>query len=511
MKGAQSLLRTLVASGVDTCFMNPGTSEMHFVAALDDVPEMRGVLALFEGVATAAADGYGRMADGPASVLLHLGPGLGNGIANLHNARRAATPVVALVGDHATYHKQYDAPLESDIPTLAANFSEWVRRPVTTDQLAADAAEAVAASMGPPGQVTTLIVPADVSWSEGGGPVPPAPRRPPNPPDDNAVKGAAAALKSGEPCALLIGGRACRGESLEIAGSLGAKVFCETFPARLERGAGRVPVERLAYLGEMAIAQLDGLRHLILVDAKAPVSFFAYPGKPSNLVPDSCQLHALAGPAEDVTAALQGLAAEVGAGPVVTAASGRPEPPHGALTVQALGAAIGAVLPEGAIVCDEANTSGVSVAGATSGCPPHDWLTLTGGAIGIGLPLAVGAAVACPERRVVALEADGSAMYTAQALWTMAREDLDVTTVIAANRSYAILNMELKRVGASAGGPRSRAMLDLSRPVLDFVSLARGMGVSATRAETAEDLVDQLRRALSTPGPSLVEAVVIRM
>jgi acetolactate synthase-1/2/3 large subunit len=269
----------------------------------------------------------------------------------------------------------------------------------------------------------------------------------------------------------------------------------------------------LAYLAEMAVAQLDGLAHLVLVDARAPVSFFAYPDKPSDLVPDGCRVHTLAAPGEDVLAALEALVGELGVDPgaAPTVAAIRPEAPDaGPLTADAVGRAIGALLPEGAVVADESNTSGLFIAGATAGCPPHDWLTLTGGSIGIGLPLATGAAVACPDRKVVALEADGSAMYTAQALWTMAREDLDVTTVVLANRSYAILNMELQRVGAAAGGPKARAMLDLHTPDLDFVALANGLGVPATRAESAAEFSDQLGRALAAPGPNLVEAVISR-
>ena len=513
MNGAQALLRTLVAGGVDTCFMNPGTSEMHFVAALDQVPAMRGVLALFEGVATGAADGYARMAEKPAAVLLHLGPGLGNGIANLHNARRARTPMVAVVGDHATYHKRYDAPLESDIDALASNVSGWVRRSLKTAELPADAVEAMEAASGPPGQVATLILPADVSWSEGAEPAQPARRRGLNPPDDRAVAEVSDALRSGQPVGFLVGGAACRADALEkigaVAAATGARIICETFPARLERGAGRVETERLAYLGEMAVAQLDGLAHLVLVDAKSPVSFFAYPGKPSDLVPDGCQVHTLTRPGDDVIAAIEALGL---AGTAVLASPSRPDLPQGnaPLTAQTLGEAIGALLPDGAVVVDESNTSGLFISGATVGAPPHDWLTLTGGAIGMGLPLATGAAVACPERKVVALQADGSAMYTLQALWTMAREGLDVTTVVLSNRSYAILNMELQRVGAEAGGPRARAMLDLHDPDLDFASLARGMGVGATRAETAGEFTDQLARALSESGPSVVEAVITR-
>ena len=517
MNGAQALLRTLVDGGVTTCFMNPGTSEMHFVAALDSVPEMRGVLALFEGVATGAADGYGRMTGRPAAVLLHLGPGLGNGLANLHNARRARTPVVNIVGDHATFHKKYDAQLESDIETVARNVSSFIRGSTRTEEVPSDAADTIAAAIGPPGQVATLILPADVSWSEGS--FTPAAVAPSvsSPPDPDQVAGAAAALRSGEPAALLIGGRACRADQLAAAGAVaaatGAKLLCETFPARIERGAGRVAVDRLAYLAEFAAMQLDGLRHLVLVDAKSPVSFFAYPGKASDLVPAGCQVHTLAGPSDDVTAALEALRDAVGGPGVAGGASGRPDParpalPGGALTAESAAAVIGALLPEGAIVSDEANTSGLFLDRATSGAPPHDWLCLTGGAIGIGPPLAVGAAVACPGRRVVSLQADGSAMYTPQAWWTMAREGLDVTTVVFANHSYAVLNMELGRVGAEAGGPKARDMLDLRRPELDLVSVARGLGVPATRATTGEELADQLGRSLATPGPSLIEAVV---
>jgi acetolactate synthase-1/2/3 large subunit len=513
VNGAQALIRTLVDSGVDTCFMNPGTSEMHFVAALDHVPEMHSVLALFEGVATGAADGHARMTGRPAATLLHLGPGLGNGLANLHNARRAFTPLVNIVGDHATYHKQFDAQLESDIETVARNVSSFVRRSAKPDELGSDAADAVAAALGPPGQVATLILPADVSWSPGAMPSPRRPLRAPEPVDVEMVDQVASALRSGEPAALFIGGRACRGTLLDtaaaIASTTGAKLLCETFPARLERGAGRPPVERLAYLAELAALQLEGLRHLVLVDAKSPVSFFAYPDKASDLVPDGCRVHALAGAGHDPSGALAALAAAVDATPGAAPRhpATRPDRPTGPLTAETASAAIGALLPEGAIVSDEGNTSSLFAAGFSAGAPPHDWLCLTGGAIGQGLPVAVGAAVACRDRRVVALEADGSALYTLQSWWTMAREGLDVTTVLFNNRSYAILNMELGRVGADAG-PRAKEMLDLSHPDIDFVSLARGMGLRASRATTADELVEQLERSLATPGPSVVEAIV---
>jgi acetolactate synthase I/II/III large subunit len=513
VNGAQALIRTLVASGVEVCFTNPGTSEMHFVAALDDVPDMRGVLALFEGVATGAADGYGRMAGRPAATLLHLGPGLGNGLANLHNARRAHTPIVNIVGDHALTHQRYDAQLQSDIETVARNVSSWIRSSASVDEVAGDAAAAVAAALAPPGSVATLILPADVSWSEGAEVAPPREPPPATAPDPSRVDVAATALRTGEPAALFVGGRAVRGQALDdaarIAAGTGAKLLAETFPARLERGAGRPVVERLSYLGEFASMQLAGLRHLIVVDAPSPVTFFAYPDRPGDLVPEGCRVTVLAAGDDDVPAALAALAVAVDAPdrPPVQEAT-RPARPTGPLTADTVAQALGALLPDDAIVSDEANTSGLFAPGHTAGAPPHDWLTLTGGAIGQGLPVALGAAIACPDRPVVALQADGSALYTVQALWTMAREELDVTVVVFNNRAYSVLNMELDRVGGGEPGPRARALFDLSDPPLDFVTLAAGLGVPASRADTAEAFTTQLERALAAPGPRLVEAIV---
>ena len=515
MNGARALLSTLVDAGVGVCFANPGTSEMHFVAALDDVPAMRGVLCLFEGVVTGAADGYGRVAGRPAATLLHLGPGLGNGLANLHNARRARTPLVNVVGDHATYHARYDAPLQSDIASIAGPVSGWYRSTARADDVAADAADAVAAALGPPGCVATLVLPADASWSESTtGPHPPRPRSRATLVPADTIEEVAKAVRGGERAALLLGGSALRADGLHaasrVAMTTGAALLSETFPANLERGAGIPPVERLAYLAEMAQAQLDGVRHLVLVDAKSPVSFFAYPDKASDLVAAGCVVHTLARPGEDAVTALAALAEAVGAPghAGAPAASSRPDRPTGALTTETLAAAVGATLPEGTIVVDEGNTAGLFVPAATAGAPRHDWLTLTGGAIGIGLPMATGAAVAAPERPVLCLQADGSAMYTLQALWTQAREGLNVTTVVLANRSYAILNMELHRVGADAGGPLARRLLDLTDPELDFCDLARGMGVPARRVENAEDLARALESGFAEAGPTLVEVVL---
>jgi acetolactate synthase-1/2/3 large subunit len=517
VNGAQALIRTLVDARVTTSFTNPGTSEMHFVAALDSVPEMRAVLTLFEGVATGAADGYARLADAPGATLLHLGPGLGNGLANLHNARKGKVPIVNIVGDHATYHTRYDAQLQSDVETVARNVSTWVRTSQSTGEVAADALEAVGAAVGPPGQVATLILPADVSWGDGAEPLAAPQAAAPPAASTEVVEGVARALRAGKASAILLGGRALREPALltagRIAAATGAKLLGEVFPTRLERGAGLPAVERLAYLPELATVQLDGLKHLILVDAKAPVSFFAYPGKKSSLVPDGCEVHELAAPTADVLGTLEALVELLDAAGVEPARQppDRPARPSGPLTAEKVCQAIGALLPDDAIVSDEAQTSGVTLAANTAGGPRHDWLALTGGAIGQGLPVAVGAAIACPDRPVLALEADGSSLYTIQSLWTMAREQLDVTVVIFNNRSYAILNMELARVGARAAGTRAKAQLDLSGPNVDFVELGTGFGVPSSRVDDAEQLIDALERALAEPGPHLIEVVIPSM
>ena len=513
MNGAESLVRTLLASDVDVCFANPGTSEMHFVAALDRVEGMRCVLGLFEGVVTGAADGYARMAGKPASTLLHLGPGLGNGLANLHNARKAHTPVVNVVGDHAVRHLEHDAPLTADVEGIARAVSGWVKTSPSAKTVAADGAAAVAEARRPPGQVATLILPADTAWNESGGPagriVPP---RAPEAGED-AVGEAAEALRSGEPAVLLLGGRTLLEPGLTLAGRVvaatGARAMAEMSNARLQRGAGRVTVERVPYAVDRALAAFAGTRHLVLTGAKAPVAFFAYPDKPSRLWPEGCAVHTLATEAEDGTDALERLADALGAATPAIQALDRPDPPRSqALDVDNVSRIIGAMLPEDAVVVDEAISVGRGLQPYTRGAPPHDWLAICGGAIGIGIPLAAGAAVACPDRKVVGLQADGSAMYTVQGLWTQAREGLDVTTLVFANRAYASLRHELHGVGAHNPGRKALDMLDLGRPALDWVSIAKGMGVDAARATTADELIRAAGAALDTPGPSLVEIVM---
>ncbi len=514
MNGAESLLHTLVDAGVEVCFANPGTSEMHFVAAIDRVPGMRPVLGLFEGVVTGMADGYARLAGKPAATLLHLGPGLANGLANLHNARRAGSPVVNIVGDHATYHQQYDAPLASDIVGFARPVSGWVHSSRSAAQLAADGARAVQAACQPPGQIATLIVPADVAWLEAGPPAPPLAPATPAPVSDAAVAAAVAALRSGGAAsALLLRGAALQGAGLVAAGRIaaatGCRLLCDTFAPRLERGAGRVTVERLPYFAEQLVDTLSTVEHLVLVGATPPVAFFAYPGKASWCSPEQCTITHLAHPHDDGASALEAVADALGAPrePARRAALQVAEAVSGKWDQFGIGRSVARHLPEGAIVSDEAATSALGPALALATAAPHDVLSLTGGSIGQGLPLATGAAVACPERKVVCLHGDGGAMYTVQALWTQARENLDVTTVIFANRSYAILNIESMRVGAAAG-PGALSMLDIGNPTLDWVALATGMGVDAVRVDSLEAFDTAFAAAMASPGPHLIEATL---
>ena len=515
MNGADALCDTLLAGGVDTCFANPGTSEMHFVAALDRKPRMKCVLGLFEGVVTGAADGYARMADRPAATLLHLGPGLANGLANLHNARRASSPVVNIVGDHATYHLKYDAPLTSDIEALARPMSHWVKTTASADAVSHDAAEAIAQAGAAPGRIATLILPADAAWNETNAPlvnVAPPPAR--GAVDKGRIETAAKMLRSGKPSVILLSGVALRARALEAAGRIaaatGVRLLAQQSNARIERGAGRVAVDRVPYVVDAAVHVLGKYSQMITVGAKPPVSFFAYPGKASVQTPENCEVFELASPDEDLAGALEALADALGATQAVPALEPLAPPalPTGALDADAVMAAVAHLMPEHAILVDESISAGRNSFHLTRTAAPHDYLQLTGGAIGIGLPMAAGAAIACPDRRVISLQADGSAMYTVQALWTQARENLDITTILFANRSYAVLHAELRGVGAGEAGENARRMLDLDRPVLDFVSIAAGMGVEGRRVTTTDDLAQALRDALGRRGPYLIEAVM---
>lgn len=515
MNGAESLVRTLVASGVEVCFANPGTSEMHFVAALDKVPGMRCVLGLFEGVVSGAADGYYRMADKPAATLLHLGPGLANASANLHNAKKAGSGIVNIVGEHASHHLEHDAPLTSDVQGIARSMAHWVHTSRSSMSVAADGALAVAQAKAPPGQIATLILPADTAWGPAESTAPALPVAPRREVSSHAIDAAAQALTRGKPAALLLGGLAVREEALLLAGRIAAKTGCtlllEYNVPRLQRGAGRVRAQRIPYVVDAALQKLQDFRELVLVGSKVPVAFFAYPGKPSVLIPDACAVTQLAAVDEDLVGALEALAERLGArqlAPAHVAQLDRPALPSGRVTPEGIAAVLGALLPEDAIVVDESISVGRNFGAATANAPPHDWLNLMGGSIGFGPPAATGAAIAAPGRPVILLEGDGSAMYTLQALWTCAREALNVKVVILANRSYQILRGEFAGVGAGTPGQRATDMLSIDRPALDWVALAKGHGVDGVRVDDLDTLATALRRALAATGPYLIEVAI---
>lgn len=515
MNGAESLVQTLLVGGVDVCFSNPGTSEMHFVAALDNAPQMRCVLCLFEGVATGAADGYARMAEKPAATLLHLGPGLANGLANVHNAKKAGTPMVNIVGEHASYHIAYDAPLTADIETTAAPYSHWIRTASSSRQLAADGADAIAAACQPPGQIATLILPGDVAWNEAVAKadvtLPPAAAMP----NDSKIEAARQALDSGERCLILMSGsqldKQTQLNAAKIATKTNADLMTATSNPRLERGAGHVSLPRLPYPVDQACERLKDYKTIILVAAKPPVGFFAYPDKPSKLWSEACEFITLAQSNEDVAGAIAALCDAVSANteqPMMVESHSPPDLPSGELNGDKVATVVAALMPEGAIISDESVSLGRGFFSIINNVVPHSWLQIMGGAIGLGMPMATGAAVACPDRRVISLQADGSGMYTVQALWTQAREQLNVTTVILANHEYAILKHEMKNVGVGELGPKAQAMLELNRPELDWVAIAKGMGVDAERVNSAEAFARAFAASIASPGPFLIEAVV---
>jgi len=510
MNGAESLVRTLLASGVDTCFANPGTSEMHFVAALDQVEGMRCILGMAETVVTGCADGYGRMAGKPAATLLHCGPGFANGIANVHNARRAYSPMVNIIGDQATYHRPYDAPLTSDTEGLARAASHWVRTSASSASVGADSAAAVQAANTAPGQIATLILPADTAWNEGGVVAAPlaAPVRASVAPD--TVRITAQALRSKEPAMLVLYGQALSEAGLvaanRVAHASGAKLRTTTQVSRIARGRGRVPVDRIPYVVDSALKVLAETRHVILVGAKPPMGFFAYPGKPSLMSPPDAVTHVLARPEQDAIEALNMLADELGAPRQVPIPEGaiKPQLARGKFNPEAFASTLAALLPENCIVAEDAVTSGRALFAPTFNAAPMDWLQNTGGAIGHAFPCATGAAIACPGRKVVCLQADGAGMYSLQSLWTQGREKLDIVNVVFANQIYKILYGELVSVGAKPGRA-SNELFDLARPELDWVKLAAGMGMEATRVDTLEGFTDVFKSACGRKGPFLIE------
>jgi acetolactate synthase-1/2/3 large subunit len=514
MNGAQSLVHTLASSGIDTCFANPGTSEMHFVAALDQIPGLHCVLGLQENVVTGMADGYYRITGKPAATLLHCGPGLANGLANLHNARRARSSIVNVVGDHATWHRPFDAPLTADTEGIARAASDWVRTSTRAADVGRDAASAVQIARRYGGGIATLVLPSDASWDEGGVAVAALPDLVPAEADGATVDASARILREhGATTLILLGGpamhEAAQTQAWRVASATGAAIMGEYVCGRLPRGQGTLSLDRVPYMIGPAQQSLWRYSHIILVGSKPPVGFFGYPGQPSVHHNPDTQFHTLTRPDQKAVSALAALADALAA-PVVAMPDHGPRPgvAAGAPTPEGLAQTLAALMPEGAIVSDESVSYGRGFYPHTRAAPPHDWLHLTGGAIGDGLPVGTGAAIGAKKtRRVIGLQADGSAMYSLQSLWTQAREGLPVTTIILSNRKYNILLNEYKGVGAQPG-PTAMSMLDLGNPDLDWVKIANGMGVEAARANTLERCADLMRASFAHPGPFLVELMI---
>ena len=510
--GAQALVGTLADNGVTACFANPGTSEMHLVTALDGEPRIRSVLCLFEGVATGAADGFARVSGVPAMTLLHLGAGYLNGGANIHNAGRASTPMINVIGDHAVPHLKHDAPLTSDIMGLAGPNSGWIKSADKVADTGRLASEAFAASYGPKPGPVSLLLPADSAWDEGGihGPAVRAPHLRQVP--EETIAAAASALQSATKPVLLINGSALGEAGLVAASRLkaaGVRVMTDTFFWKLRRGAGVFAPERMQYFAEMAMADLEGSDLMLIAGTNVPVAFFSYPGKPSVLVPEDCATFDLGGAETDSAATLVALADALGAeaaAPVQVLAA--LEPPTGELNAGTVAESLVRHMPEDAIVSDDGVSNGLASYVATEQARQHDWMMLTGGAIGQGMPLALGAAIAAPDRKVICLSGDGAGMYTNQALWSMAREGADVTTIVFVNHSYRILNIELYRTGAGNPSPTAKNMLSIGGPDIDWVGLSQSMGVPAVEAATAEEFDAALADAVAAPGPRLIAAIV---
>jgi len=514
MDCAESLFKTAAAAGIDVCFANAGTSEMPMVSALDRVPAIRGILCLFEGGCTGAADGYARMAGRPAMTLLHAGAGVANASANLHNARRARSPMLNLIGDQPTWHRPFDPLLNSDLDAIAGWSSAWVRRADVAARLAADVADAAEAAQQAPGRIASLILPLDALWEDVAGPANAKPYPRPLAVPGATVEAIARALRGAKRVALLLRGPALQEAGLRAAARIraitGCRLLCDTFVPRIDRGAGLPAVEKVPYFPEDGVASLAGVTDLVLVGGTEPVAFFGYPGQPSQFAPADCRRHVLARPEDDGAAALAALADALGA-PAAAKAEALPvlaKAPAGRLTNQTMGEALAHVLPEGAIVVDESITGSAPLYAATAGAARHSYLMITGGAIGWGIPGATGAAVACPDRPVIAMQADGSGMYTLQSLWTQAREGLNVTTVIYANNTYEIIKVELARAGIDKPGPRASALADFHDRPLDWVALAQGHGVPGVRVDRAEDLMREIAKAIAEPGPHLIEAIL---
>lgn len=510
MNGSECLVGTLINHGVDLLFTNPGTSEVGLLAEIGTSEQIRAVPVLFEGIAAGAADGYFRMTGCPAATMLHVGPGLANAWSALHNAAKARSGVVNIVGQLSEAHLEYESPLKSDLLALATSVSDVVRYPLSSARVGIDAHAAADAAKR--GKVATLVMANDVGWSDGAELATPPGAQ--NTDAHGALDPAAmTALKQGPRTLFLLGGLAldvgAQRDAAAIASATGCSVMIEWANARCERGGDLPSWARIPYPVDEAVRTLAAYDTIVLCGAAEPIAFFNYRNSPSRLAAPSARVIDLHAEGADVRLALGAARRALASDPA------RPcHPPASRYTYGApkspdpVSAAIAAALPEDAIIVNEAITSASDLFAASAAAPRHTWLDNLGGSIGFALPAAIGAAIGAPGRRVIALCGDGSTMYSLQGLWTMARENLDITVLVFANRAYKILINELVQASDAHLNDRTFSLLQLDNPAIGWAKLSGSLGVDATRVHSFDQLKAALTLALDTQGPRLIEVVI---
>jgi len=510
MNGSECLVGTLINHGVDLLFTNPGTSEVGLLAEIGSSEQIRAVPVLFEGIAAGAADGYFRMTGRPAATMLHVGPGLANAWSALHNAAKARSGVVNIVGQLSEAHLELESPLKSDILALATSVSDVVRYPLSTARVGIDAKAAADAAKR--GKVATLVMANDVGWCDG------AELATPPEAQDADTHGALdpaamTALKQGPRTLLLLGGLAldvgAQRDAAAIASATGCSVMIEWASARCERGGDLPSWARIPYPVDEAVRALVAYDTIVLCGATEPIAFFNYCNSPSRLAAPSTRVIDLHPEGADERPALSAARRALASDPA------RPcHPPAARYTYGApkspdpVSAAIAAALPQDAIIVNEAITSASDLFAASAAAPRHTWLDNLGGSIGFALPVSIGAAIGAPDRRVITLCGDGSTMYSPQGLWTIAREELDITVLVFANQAYKILVSELVRTSDTNLDDQAVSLLQLNNPEIRWTELAHSLGVASTRVSSCDQLKSALMSAFGTKGPRLIEVAI---
>ena len=518
MNGAAAFFKSIVDNGIDTIFACPGTSEMQVV---DEVgySNLRVVLCLFENSVTGMADGYARMLDKPALGMVHVTCGLTNALANMHNARIANSRMIIFGGGVHVAH-EVNEPVHSMLqrqPYVAQIAAQCVIEARSPDQLAAAATQALKASNDGAGKIVYVYGPNNAVWGESsfqGKLTSSAEQR--QRVSTATISSIADTLKAGKKTAFILDNLALREEGLEILGRIaegaGGRLFREWLPSRIAMGAGRVRTETLPYGGAEGRELLSEFDQIVLVGAKIPVCPFSYENQPWVKIPENCNVHTLATADHDILAALEELATQLDLPEKASNRYNRKpgEPPTGPLSGNSIVQSLSILMPADSIVLDEAMLENVMFPLLMDGAAPFDFMAACpGGAIGAGPPVACGAAIACPNRKVILLEGDFSLMQGNTALWSMAQHNLDICVINYNNEGSASLSTELARVRQGEAQPKSIELLRIRKPTIDYAAMAESMGVPASRAETAEEFHLQLTKAMSTKGPHFIDANIL--